>query len=176
MEKDVKSSLVDHNKRYLQMGFLKTAHHSLGQLQTAECAKHQFVTTDKEFCQQVFVKTVNHTLVHSITKDHVLHVFQPKEKSSEKMVPAKNAKITTELCGKIRNVVLFHAMLDNCSKLMEGASIATHTPELQLMERVVFHTNAKTPKDWMKMVVAHLAHFIPEPRVMEPNVAQILAV
>jgi hypothetical protein len=114
--------------------------------------------------------------VLSIIRDHVLHVFQPKEKSSEKMVLAKSARITTELCGKIRSVALFLAMPDNSSKLMEGASIATHTPELQLMERVASHMSAKTPKDWMKMVVAHPAHFIPEPRVTEPNVVQILAV
>jgi hypothetical protein len=63
------------------------------------------------------------------------------------MVLVRNAKITTELCGRTRSVVQFHAMPDNFSKLMEGVSTATHTPELQLMERAVFHMSARIQKD-----------------------------
>lgn len=172
----VKSSNVDLNKKYFKMDFLKTAHHSLLLLQTAESVLLQLATKDKEFCLWVFVKTANHTLVLSTTKDLVLLVFQPKEKSLEKMVSARNVQILQEQCGKIRSVVQFHVMQDNCFKLMEDVSIATHTLEPVLMERLASHMNAKTQRDWMKMVVALLALFILEPREMEPNVVQILAV
>jgi uncharacterized protein YegL len=147
MEEAVKSTNVDHNKKYSPMVFWNSAHHSQDHLQTAESVLHQLAITDREFFLLVSVKTANHTHVLSTINDHVLHVFQLKEKSSEKMVLVRNAKITTELCGRTRSVVQSHAMPDNFSKLMEGVSTAIHTPELQLMERAVFHMSARIQKD-----------------------------
>lgn len=176
MEDHASQFSVVKERRLLKMDCWKTAHHSHTQVQTAESASSQFAITDRDSFHKVSAKTVNHTPELSMMENLVLHASQLKEKSFRKMVPVRSAQTLQELCGRLRNVDLLFVMQDNFSKLMEDALTATHTPEDLLMEEVAFLMNARILKDLVKMEIVSHALSGPELKVMEPHVAQILAV
>lgn len=133
------------------MELAKLALHSRRQHLLVLSASRSNVKPLRDFSLTENARPAKPTQELSTTERHVLQISVPLDKRFSKTELAKTAPSITEPSPTEENAPARSVPPDRSFRLMADALTATHTPELQQMERFVCHTAAQIEKNLDQM-------------------------